>query len=588
MTAILQRNKANNLTSRVAQVKLPRSIFPMTKTRKQTMKAGYLYPIFYEEVLPSDTWIINMQAFARLATQLVAPMDNLVMKTYFFFDPHRLQWDNFPKQHGERKNPDDSIDYITPAITSEKGFEFKELFDYFGGLRCGIPNSKITAFAPRMYNRIFNAYFRSEQLQNSVPEYTDDQDHKDTEYKLLKKCKMHDYFTDCLPDTQLGEQVLLPLGQTAPVYGDTNKSLNLIEQIEGNAVYPLEGNPVTVDSNGKLTVSGLNGKTVTLSETYSSLYADLSNAVASSISAIRLAIDTQEILERDNRNGTRYTEQLEGRYGALNPDLRLTRPQYLGGTAKPIFTTPVIQTSGTNDDSQTPQGNIAGIGAVADGGQVVKASFGEFGAIMGLVCIQAVPQYQQGQHKKYDRWERYDYYYPEFNGLSDQAVKNKEIYVQGNTQDEEVFGYIGRYDEYRFFNNEICGELRSDYKQSLDIWHYAENFENLPKLGEDFIQDKTDLIVKRTVALQTITDNDNNNDNENGGDGGYTDQPTEEEAPSLFAMNDEDIDPVAPLSLETSTVDVLAEQFIAEFDFSGSVTRVMPSKAVPKTGGRIL
>lgn len=552
------RNKANSYISRVPQIKLQRSIFPVNFSRKQTQKASYLVPIFYQEVLPGDTWQINMQAFVRLATQLTAPMDNLWIKTYFFFDPHRLQWENFAKQHGERKNPNDTIDYITPTITYPDGIPYKSLADYLGKTRCGIKNTKMTSLGHRMYNRIINEYFRSERLQDSLYENDTDTDDVPENYSLFKIGKDRDYFTNCLPDLQLGEQVMLPLGTTAPVAGTgmvlglTNGTTNagLYNGTSGDLLAHNEdyGKPVSNTTGGQnIFTTGRIG--VTTDITKSGLYADLSNAVSASISAMRLVIDTQEILERDNRNGTRYTEQLEGRYGCINPDLLMYRPQYLGGTSTPMFTTPVVQTSGTGSTGQnTPQGNIAGFGTASDKGEVIRASFGEFGAIMGLAVIKAIPQYQQGMGKCWNRMERYDYYYPEFNGLSDQAVENGEIFYQGEdvkdkTTNENVdkmtFGYIPRYDDYRTFYNEICGELRSEYEQSLDIWHYAEKFEELPKLNGEFIKDKTDEIVKRTIAVQ----------------------------------NDEDES---------------AEQFITFFQFTGSVTRELPSHGIPRTGGSIL
>lgn len=543
MTNILMRNKANSYISRVPQIRKQRSIFPVNFSRKQTQVASYLVPIFYQEVLPGDTWQINLQSFIRLETQITSPIDNLWVKTYFFFDPHRLQWENFPKQHGERKNPNDTIDYLTPTITYPEGIPYKSLADYLGRTRCGIKNTKMTSLGHRMYNRIYNAYFRSERLQDSLFENDTDEDDKPENYKLVKIGKDRDYFTNCLPDLQLGEQVSIPLGTTAPVVSATTKKRDeqwwgTIEE-NGNIQKSTSSQTLTQGAPGGWTYVGLVGPGNGFKGA-PNLVADLSNAVSATISAMRLAIDTQEILERDNRNGTRYTEQLEGRYGCLNPDLLMYRPQYLGGTSSPLFTTPVVQTSGTGSTGQaTPQGNIAGFGTNSDRGEVVRASFGEFGAIMGLAVIKAIPEYQQGMGKCWNRMERYDYYYPEFNGLSDQAVTNSEIFYQANEQDEEVFGYIPRYDDYRTFINEICGELRSEYQYTQDIWHYGEKFETLPKLNDDFIQDKTNEIVKRTIAVQ----NDENGD---------------------------------------------AEQFLCDFQFTGSVTRGMPSHAIPQTGGRIL
>ena len=558
MTNILMKNKANNVISRIEQIKKPRSIFPIGRSRKMTMKASYLYPILAEEVIPADTWILDCNYFIRLNTQLTAPIDNLWVFLYFFFDPYRLAWDNFTKQQGERRNPDDNIDFITPAITSKSGFAVGSLYDYFGGIRTGIANSKITCYFARTYNRIFNQYFRDQDLQDEAPEYYDDADRADTEYKLLKKCKMHDYFTDATVSTQKGPAVMIPLGLEAPVTGDvigngkalglggnramantTNNSNRLLLNATGAGSAAGTGNSQKL-VNENILVGVTNDPSKSGLTLAANAKAILSDAVAASVTAVRLAIRTQEIFEADNRGGTRYTEMLQHRYGAINPDLRLGRVQYLGGMQKPLFTNPVVQTSGTGSTGQTtPQGNIAGYGTVSDGGNVVKASFGEFGSLMGLACITAVPQYQQGMHKKHQRWERFDYWYPEFSSLTDQAITNGEIFYQGTEEDDEPWGYIGRGDEYRYFNNEICGELRSEYQYTLDPWHYAEKFEDLPQLNASFIEDKTDQILKRTLAVKTDDEGD-------------------------------------------------AEQFICDFEFEGLVARVLPAKATPQTGGRLL
>lgn len=568
MSSILMRNRANNAAARVPQIKHARSVFGMNKSRKQTCKASYLYPIFFEEVMPGDTWEINMTALIRLMPQVAPPIDNLTVSTFFFFDPTRLIWKNFPKQHGEKENPEDTIDYISPKIsTPTGGFTARSLQDYLGK-PIGVEITT-TAFGERMYNHIWNDYFRSEFLQNSVYKNDSDTDDVYSNYSLLKISKMHDYFTDCLPTLQQGDPVQIPLGVSAPVYGIENTPLALRRSAQNVGSDTLSGYNVlqtdgTTSGNHRAAVinstnaAGLltsNSAHNVLSKVVSKrinqssgLYADLSEAVAADISALRLMIQTQEILERDNRNGVRYTEMLEGRYGCINPDLRLHRAQYLGGTKTPLFTTPVVQTSGTGITSQTtPQGNLSGYGVTTDGGGVIKASFGEWGHIMGLMAITATPQYQYGCHRKFTRFERFDYMYPEFMGLSDQAVKNKELYAQNDTivgsdgekVNDSVWGYAPRYEEYRTFQNEICGELRSNYATSLDVWHYAESMGNLQNLNGTFIQDKTDTIVQRSMAVQS----------DEGGD--------------------------------------VEDQFLVDIQFNGAVTRVLTAKGLPQTGGRI-
>lgn len=581
----LMRNGANASLARTPLIKTGRSVFPIGFSRKQTMLASYLTPIFFQETCPGDTWNVSLTQFIRLATQVTAPMDNLWVDFYFFYFPYRLYWDNFKKQHGERIDPDDHIDYITPTITSENGFTARSIYDYMGGIRMGQKGTKITALPFRAYNDIWNTYFRASTIQDSLTVKRDDSDDNESDYELIKVNKMHDYFTDMLPTLMAGgEGVNIPLGSEAPVIGTgdalgltANPAANTAQALlMQNSVHSITGTQATgyvADYKRYLTMdttqlindamelpptADLSGTAqgptaalgVTTNKALSGLKADLSNAVAASIQAMRLAIDTAELLERDNRNGCRYHDIIYGRYKTIVPDLMLYHPQLVGSMKVPLFTTPVVQTSGTGTTGQnTPQGNIAGYGVTASKNKVITVSTPEFGGIMGLACIRAVPQYQQGLHKRWTRFERYDYYYPEFMALSDQAVKKSEIYLQDNDilnsdtnepENDDILGYIGRYDEYRYFNNQICGEFRSDYVRTMDSWHYAEKFENAPELNSKFIEDDTVDILQRSLAVQTELDG------------------------------------------------TPAEQFLCDFQFTGSVVRGMPTKAIPRTGGNIL
>lgn len=528
MTATLKRNRANHDFSRNPKIHLPRSVFKRPWKRLMTLDCSYLYPICVKLVNPGETWKLDMDLFARLTSQIVPVMDNLRIQTFFFFDPCRLLWEHFPELHGQKDNPDDNNSYIVPQIqlSKEKNY-FSTIYDYMRA-PMGV-TKKINAMPFRMYNHIYNSYFRNEALQDSVTFNKGDADDSDDIYELLRINKRADFITTGLPSPQAGEPVQLPLGTTAPVTGngltlgltDGTNNVGLFATASANSG-DLRTKESLYGSNTGTTGTGSTGVTpqnvslgVTLEAKNSGLVALLNEAAGASIESLRQLIATQELLERDNRNGVRYTEILEGRYGVTNPDLLLYRPQYLGGTSQILSTTPVIQTSATDD--VTPQANLAGYGVTGDSGRVIEASFGEWGYIMGLVCVTSEPQYQYGLDKLYTMKDRFDFYYPEFNYIGDEATTNGQIYCQGdditdnegNIIDDKVFNYTERNAYYKQNQNEICGRLRSNSinkngnPNTLQYWHYAESQTELPAFNGEYIQDKTYETVQRTIAVQT-------------------------------------------------------------------------------------
>lgn len=503
--------------SMIPQVELPRSTFNRSCGYKTTFNEGYLIPFFCDEVLPGDTFNLKATLFGRLTTPIVPFMDNLHLETFFFFVPNRLVWEHWQAFNGEQKKPTDSTDYLVPTIKApSNGFGIQSVFDYFG-LPTGIGNlDKINSLPLRAYNLIWNEWFRDENLQDSVEVPTGDSDSYDN-YVLLKRNKRHDYFTSALPWPQKGPGVEVPIGGYAPLVGDltlnqsfVNKNWNSIPN--GSIVYGAntglkpDGNP-SADTGSWGTLMGIktlnhiqSNRTgyqyeLSLSNT---LQADLSQATPVSINSLRQAFQLQRLYERDARGGTRYTEILRSHFGVISPDARLQRPEYLGGSSTNINITPVQQTSGTT--STSPQGNLAAFGVVGDSFPAFTKSFVEHGYIIGLVNVRADLNYQQGLNRMWSRQTRFDYYWPSLAHLGEQAILNKEIYAQATEADDEVFGYQERYAEYRYKPNLITGALRSTYAQSLDVWHLAQKFDNLPVLNSEFITENPP--VSRVVAVQ--------------------------------------------------------------------------------------
>jgi len=491
--------------ARLPEVDRPRSSFDRSHQHKTTFDSGYLIPIFVDEALPGDTFNLNMTAFARLATPLHPFMDNMYLSSFFFAVPLRLLWTNFQRFMGEQPNPGDSTDFVTPKVTTTSAFAVGSLYDYFG-LPTGVANiAGINNFPARAYNLVWNDWFRDQNLQDQVVVDLDDGPDNPANYVPLRRGKRHDYFTSSLPWPQKGPAVELPLSGNAPVLlnTDTNNA-NLVRAATGNALItsasvsdtnasgawlrPGANTPLVMDPNGRWD-------------------ADLTDVTAATINQLREAITIQQLYELDARGGTRYIELVLAHFGVRSPDARLQRPEYLGGSTSPVNVSPIAQMSETTVDS--PQGNLAAIGtSTMRGRHGFSKSFTEHSIIIGLVCAHADLTYQQGVNRMHSRSTRFDYYWPSLANLGEQAVLNKEIYAQGSSADLEAFGYQERWSEYRYKPNQITGQFRSTYAQSLDTWHLAQEFSALPTLSETFIVENppVDRVIAVTDEVHFIFD----------------------------------------------------------------------------------
>jgi len=501
----MHRNKSvsTHQFAMIPRAEIPRSSFNIETAHKTTFDAGYLVPIYVDEVLPGDTFNLRMTAFTRLATPLYPTMDNLHFDSFFFFVPNRLIWSNWQKFMGQQENPGDSISYVVPTTsTPASGYAVGSIFDYMGLPTVGQVGTGNTVSHSvlhlRAYNLIYNEWFRDENLQTSVTVNKGDGPDSYTDYSLLRRGKRKDYFTGALPWPQKGSAVSLPLGTSAPVISNGTSPT-----FTANS-----GGPMTI---GRRSVAGGNvlgqvagsGTWTDMTEgswVNTGMYADLSTATAATINQLRQSFQIQKLLERDARGGTRYTEIIRSHFGVISPDARLQRPEYLGGGSTPIQINPIAQTSGTNaSGTSTPLGNLAAMGTGLAHGHGFTQSFTEHGVIIGLVSVRADLTYQQGLRKMWSRSTRYDFYFPAFAMLGEQAILNKEIYVRGDSNDVNVFGYQERWAEYRYNPSLITGLFRSTAAGTLDGWHLAQKFNNLPTLNSNFIREAPP--VDRIVAV---------------------------------------------------------------------------------------
>lgn len=487
--------KSQSFFAQTPEINMPRSAFDRSFTVKDTFNFDYLTPIFLDEVVPGDTINLNVQTLIRLQTQKVPLMDNMYAKFFFFYCPSRLLWDNFPKMMGERLNPGDTIDYTIPQISlPDVGVIVGSLAEKLGfNINIGASLQSTNALPFRMYNKIWNDWFRSSELQDQIVVDLDNGPDEYTDYVLKKINKKHDYFTSALTDPQKGTALSIPSASTIP-----------IERVQGAAPQWFRYNSTTPSSTGSVSMSTDSGNTYLQDSSPNTIAMDPNGSligdmtgIMGTINELRTAFQLQALLERDNRGGTRYNEIVYSHFRVTIPDYRLQRTEYLGGGLININTSAVPN---TGDD-------LAELGAFATATAAnthigFTHSFVEHGYVIGMVVCTADITYQQGINKLWSRQTRYDFFWPELQQLGEQAILNKEIYYDGTSNDDEVWAYAERYAEYKFKPSEIHGEFRSQYATPLDMWHLAEEFSALPNFNSDFLESNTPIERAITVTTQ--------------------------------------------------------------------------------------
>lgn len=501
---------------------MKRTKFDRSHVYKTTFDSGKLIPVFVDEVLPGDTTRMSVNYFARLATPIKPIMDNIYLDWFFFFVPNRLVWEHWQNFCFEQEDPDDSTDYVIPTVTAtgNSGNAYiGSLWDYFGlPVNTSGNLSGISALPFRGVYLIYNEWFRDENLQKSVKIQKGDVNEvlnstRSSEqpswvftsgtnivpgFACPPRGKRHDYFTSALPWTQKGPGVQVPLTGNAFVYDAQGTSIpNMPSTVKEVNV---AGRLMTreTDGNWPHEVYEYDNSNEYLVSLNRFSYADLESISGATINSLRTAFQMQKFYERLARGGSRYTEVLRSFFGVVSPDARLQRPEFLGSFTKMVNVNPIAQTSAT--DSTSPQGNLSAYGVTAAKFHGFTKSFVEHGYIFGFVCARADLTYQQGINKMWLRSTVYDFYWPTFAHLGEQAIELREIYAQGSEADTTVFGYQERYAEYRYKPSQITGKFRSSVVNgSLDMWHLSQFFNNAPTLNEEFIIENPP--INRIIAV---------------------------------------------------------------------------------------
>ena len=504
----MNRNSENRFAEN-PQVGVSRSRFQRNSDNKTTFNTGDLIPIYLDEVLPGDTHQVDVACVMRMATPIFPVMDNAFCDFYFFFVPNRLLWEHWKEFMGENKQTawTPKTEYSVPQVTAPtNGWEEGTLADYLG-LPTKVGKISVSALPGRAYGLIYNEWFRNQNVtQPTLVEVTDattagkndssdSNDSAITLAKPLKAAKVFDYYTGALPEPQKGEPISIPLGDSARVYAYYEENGEKFKGSQDLAKFHIynEG-----DKTQGLMVFPANASYGMLT-----LKTDLSSVTSATINQLRQAFQIQKLLEKDARGGTRYREVLREHFGVVTPDARMQIPEYLGGYRLPINVSQVIQTSST--DSTSPQGNTAALSVTTMNKSMFTKSFTEHGFIMGLAVVRTDQTYQQGIERMWSRKGRYDYYWPVLANIGEQAILNKEIYAQGNAKDDEAFGYQEAWADYRYKPSKVTGLFRSNAQQSLDAWHYAQDYDKLPTLSTAWMEQGEDE-MKRTLAVQSQPD----------------------------------------------------------------------------------
>ncbi len=506
----MRPNKSRNMSRSqhsfsVAQptVSRERSTIDRPSRTLSAIDGSKIYPMLIDEVLPGDTFKLTCQMKGWLATPIKPFLDNLYINTFFFFVPNRLVWDNWIYFQGQQDTPGDTVDFTVPQIDIAGGVVAGEnkLADYMG-IPTRALTKEVSALPFRMYNLIYQEFFRDQNLQNAVTLDKGDANSTEANHVILKRGKRKDYITGCLPWPQKPSDALSTtpgiISGTVPVtttdttilFEDSSGNESAIEEF-GSQGFRATNTPDTLDTSEDIRFGSVTG-----------LEANLDTATANTINQLRQSIAIQQLLELDARGGTRHIEQIKARFGVTSSDYRLQRPEYLGGGQININVQPISSNSLTGSGVI---GQLGATGSLEGSGGGFTHSFTEHGYVIGLVSMRTDLTYQEGIPRHWSRLTRFDYYEPALAHLGEQPVYNQEVFVSNVDADDigplGVWGYQERFAEYKYGNSMITSIMRSGANTPIDFWHLAEEFGTAPTLNATFIEDTCITTLDRAISV---------------------------------------------------------------------------------------
>lgn len=527
----MNRNNERHF-NQIPEMKASRTRFNRDQIILTTFDSGKLIPFYVDEVLPGDTFNVDTAAIIRMTTPKYPVMDDAFIDFYYFYCPNRILWNNFKYFMGEVEETPwmPKTGYATPKIIingtdSNPLPNEKSILDYMG-----VPTKikkafMINALPVRAYVKIWNEFFRDENVDNAATLKTDDtcpvyefgdensvQEAENNAYKggnLLPVNKFHDYFTSCLPYPQRGPAVALPMEGNARITGYTDNKFSEKAPLYVNSFFDGSTNPGNIRDrlygiaeDGSTGSAYLNvGKESGTEHNTVYLGADLASVTAATVNDLRKAVAVQQYYEALARGGSRYREQVQALWDVVISDKTVQVPEYLGGGRYHVNMNQIVQTSGQQTENDTPIGETGAMSITPINESSFTKSFEEHGFVIGVCCVRHNHSYQQGLERFWSRSDRLDYYVPQFANLGEQPVKKKEIMLTGNASDEETFGYQEAWADYRMKPNRVSGKMRSNATGTLDFWHYADNYDAVPTLSQEWMAEGKKEIA-RTLIVQ--------------------------------------------------------------------------------------